>query len=131
MKFMCSLFVVTCVLILVSCNSIEARKYDRSDPNFKERLRKVSKDGVHNMLNIEDAVPYKETAAEIAKAVLIPIYGEENIKHISINCDLEKDSVWYVSLTFEVSTTDKETTVYLAIQKKNGKVLLIKEVVRK
>lgn len=130
MKFICSLLAVCCVLVLVSCNSIEARKYDRSDPNFKELLRKVNKDGVHNMLNIEDAVPDKETAVKITKAVLIPYYSEEEINGGAYNCDLVEDSVWYVSLTYEDILWELEIVVYALIQKKDGKVLFIEQVVR-
>ena len=118
------ILIISSLQLLSSCNTIKTEKVD---PKLVKELRLVWQDGEHNVLHIYDAVPNKETAVKIAKAVLIPFYSEEEINDGSYNCDLVDDSVWYVSLTYEDIITELEVIVYVSIQKKDGKVLLIME----
>lgn len=73
-------------------------------------------------------VPDKETAARIAEAIWIPIYGEETIyRERPYQAHLVNDSVWIVWGTFE---QPKDTNLicfggaaFIAISKKDGRIL--------
>ena len=73
-------------------------------------------------------VPDKETAARIAEAIWIPVYGEKTIyEERPYQAHLVNDSVWIVWGTFEQpKNTDLKCfggAAFIAISKRDGRIL--------
>ena len=70
-------------------------------------------------------VPDKETAARIAEAIWIPVYGEKTIyEERPYEAHLLNDSVWIVrGSLFDPYNEVRGGTAYIAISKKDGRVL--------
>ncbi len=78
-------------------------------------------------------VPNKETAVKIAKAIWLPIYGNEDQYYNSYSVALIGDTVWLVTRKFKSSAKEENNVVtvslgggpYILIHKKDGKILKV------
>jgi hypothetical protein len=70
-------------------------------------------------------VPDAKTAAKIAEAVSLAIYGDKIYEQQPFNISLVKDSVWVINGTFNGSSLSVGGVVNIKIQKKDGKILYV------
>ncbi len=70
-------------------------------------------------------IPDKETAARIAEAIWIPVYGGKDIyEERPYEAHLLNDSVWIVrGSLFDPNNEVRGGTAYIAISKKDGRIL--------
>jgi len=69
------------------------------------------------------AVPNKETAISIAKAVWLPIYGKSIKRERPYTAYLNKDDIWIVKGTF--NRIGFGGVAYAYIQRKDGKIIYV------
>jgi hypothetical protein len=68
-------------------------------------------------------VPDKMTAVKIAEAILIPIYGEEDvINHRPFTAELEKN-IWIINGSLKENVVGG--TPHVELQKSDGKILMV------
>ncbi len=78
-----SLPMFICLCIIGCTNKSNSEKITSQDSFTKEK----------------DLVPNRNTALEIAKAIWVPIYGEEVLSKLPFNVKLKDSSIWIVTGT--------------------------------
>lgn len=134
-------FVVLCLLANGCCNSDKKMNSDRN-PSSVDSLKFENWLITDETFVVEDTtlsffpddftvnpkdgiVPDKETAARIAEAIWIPVYGEKDIyEERPYEAHLLNDSVWIVrGSLFDPNNEVRGGTAYIAISKKDGRIL--------
>ena len=72
-------------------------------------------------------VPDAQTAAKIAEAISLPIYGDNIYNQQPFKVTLEADSIWHIKGTFKDPLFDskKGGVVHVKIRKADAKVLYV------
>jgi len=114
------LVVLIITIILVTKNGLKK--------DLEMEIFRISPEEAYLYIPEEGCVADIETAKKIAEAVLISIYGERLINlDKPFRAKLFDDSVWVVVGSFPYVDTTKSvltgSTVYIEIQKKDGKIL--------
>ena len=70
-------------------------------------------------------VPDMETAAKIAEAIWLPLYGETILEQRPYQVRLEDDSIWIVHGNYDTMSGAVGLIVHAKIRKSDGKVILV------
>jgi len=121
--------------IMCSCNSnrnseVEVQEKRMIQEDLNPATDIFSKYGISEEVSEEvftnfDIIPDEKTAKEVAKSILIPIYGKKNIKEqmpFEVIYDSEYDA-WMISGTLKSNMIGGVATII--IQKSDGKVLAV------
>lgn len=87
-------------------------------------LNLFGKDNNQSYIPPNGFIPNEETAARVAEAILIPIYGKERIqKQKPLKAKLNSNEVWEITGTLNKSMIGG--TVYAEIRKSDCKVIYV------
>ncbi|WP_321333082.1 NTF2 fold immunity protein [uncultured Bacteroides sp.] len=120
------LVIVLCIALFVGCNanvSQEKNMQEQSDFVIDDSLSLCYYLNVEGYLPKEGFVPTADIAFQIAKSVLIRIYGKEQIeseKPFSVNLE---NGIWIIEGHLEAGSFGG--VAYLELKKSNGEILKV------